>query len=102
MVAAHRGTRHVEQHDPGSSGDGHEEVAAGVRVTDVHLVMAFDLPATDTTVEFIDQGTTTKLVSRSKYATAEALKTVTDMGMLQGVAETWDWLEERIQAVTSR
>lgn len=61
-----------------------------------------DLPATDSTVEFIDQGATTKLVSRSKYATAEALKTVTDMGMLQGIAETWDRLEERIQAVASR
>ena len=61
-----------------------------------------ELPATDSTLEFVDQGASTKLVSRSTYATAEALKTVTDMGMLQGVAETWDRLAERIQAVASR
>ncbi|MBB3108812.1 uncharacterized protein YndB with AHSA1/START domain [Paenibacillus phyllosphaerae] len=54
------------------------------------------LPATLATMEFIDLGGKTKLVSRSEYATAEALKTVMDMGMLQGITETWDRLEERL------
>jgi hypothetical protein len=31
--------------------------------------------------------------------TAEALKTVMDMGMLQGITETWDRLEEHLNEV---
>lgn len=57
------------------------------------------LPATDATVEFIEHDGKTKIVSRSTYATAEALKTVMDMGMLQGITETWDRLEERLGEV---
>lgn len=55
------------------------------------------LPATFVTMDFIDQGGKTKLVSRSEYVSAEALKTVMDMGMLQGITETWDRLEERLK-----
>jgi uncharacterized protein YndB with AHSA1/START domain len=54
------------------------------------------MPATLIKVEFHDVGGKTKLISRSEYATAEGLKTVMDMGMLQGITETWDRLEERI------
>ena len=44
-------------------------------------------------------GGKTKLVSRSEYVSAEALKTVMGMGMLQGITETWDRLEERLNEV---
>ena len=54
------------------------------------------LPASDTVMELIDLGGKTKLVTRTEYAAPEALKTVLDMGMLQGISETWDRLEERI------
>lgn len=54
------------------------------------------LPASDTVLEFVDLGGKTKLVSWTEYAAADALKTVLDMGMLQGITETWDRLEERI------
>lgn len=54
------------------------------------------MPATEGTLEFIDLGGKTRLVSRSEYISAEALKTVMDMGMLQGITETWDRLEERL------
>ena len=57
------------------------------------------LPPTEATVEFIDLGGQTRVLSRSGYETAEALKTVMDMGMLQGITETWDRLEERISEV---
>lgn len=57
------------------------------------------MPATDGTLEFIDLGGKTKVVNRSVYASAEALKTVMDMGMLQGITETMDRLEERLNAV---
>lgn len=58
-----------------------------------------DMPATEATLEFIDLGGRTKLVSRSEYVSAEALKSVMDMGMLQGITETWDRLEERLNEV---
>ncbi|GJM72809.1 ATPase [Paenibacillus macerans] len=58
-----------------------------------------ELPATVVAMEFIDLGGKTKLVSRSEYVSAEALKTVMDMGMLQGITETWDRLEERLNEV---
>lgn len=57
------------------------------------------LPGTDGTLEFIDLGGKTKIVNRSVYATAEGLKTVMDMGMMQGITETWDRLEERLADV---
>lgn len=58
-----------------------------------------DMPSTEATNEFIDLGGKTKLVSRAVYASAEALKAVMDMGMLQGVTETWDRLEEHLNEV---
>ncbi|MFC4596749.1 SRPBCC domain-containing protein [Cohnella hongkongensis] len=54
------------------------------------------MPATEVTMEFIDLGGKTKLVCFNEYVTAEALKSVIDMGMLQGITETWDRLEERL------
>ncbi|MNX89148.1 hypothetical protein D3C86_1211530 [compost metagenome] len=57
------------------------------------------MPSTEVTLEFIDLGGKTKLVSRGEYVSAEALKTVMAMGMLQGITETWDRLEERLNAV---
>lgn len=48
---------------------------------------------------FIDLGGETKLVSRSEYASAEALKAVMAMGMLQGITETWDRLEEHLDEI---
>lgn len=56
-----------------------------------------DMPATEVTLEFIEMDGKTKLVNRSVYSSAEALKTVLDMGMEQGITETWDRLEEAMQ-----
>lgn len=55
------------------------------------------MPATEATLEFIDLGGKTKLINRAEYVSAEALKSVMDMGMLQGITETWDRLEERLK-----
>ncbi|WP_138755663.1 SRPBCC domain-containing protein [Paenibacillus sinopodophylli] len=59
-----------------------------------------DLPATHITMTFeAFEDNKTKLVSRSTYASAEALKTVLDMGMEQGISETWDRLGEHLQTL---
>ncbi|WNQ08858.1 SRPBCC domain-containing protein [Paenibacillus aurantius] len=57
------------------------------------------LPATEITLEFIEMDGKTKLVNRAQYVSAEALKTVMDMGMMQGITETWDRLEEHLNSV---
>ncbi len=66
--------------------------------SDAEATINKDLPATDVTTELIDLGDgKTKLVSRGVYATPEALKTVMDMGMLEGISQTWDRLEEHLR-----
>ena len=58
------------------------------------------MPATEVTNEYIDLGDgRTKLVSRAVYATPDALKQVLDMGLLEGVTQTWDRLEELLAEV---
>ncbi|MED0986320.1 SRPBCC domain-containing protein [Bacillus paramycoides] len=57
------------------------------------------MPSTEITLEFIDLGGKTKLINRAEYVSKEALKGVMDMGMLQGITETWDRLNERLQSL---
>lgn len=57
------------------------------------------MPSTRVTMEFVELDGRTRIVSRSAYASAEALDTVMKMGMLQGITETWDRLEERLGEV---
>ncbi|MEW9669995.1 SRPBCC domain-containing protein [Ammoniphilus sp. 3BR4] len=57
------------------------------------------MPSTLITVTFADDEGRTKLVNRAQFESAEALKTVLDMGMLQGVTETWDRLAEHLQSL---
>jgi uncharacterized protein YndB with AHSA1/START domain len=57
------------------------------------------MPSTLITMTFVEHEGKTKLVSRAQYASAEALKTVLDMGMEQGITETWDRLAEHLQSI---
>lgn len=56
-----------------------------------------ELPATLVKMEFVEMDGKTKIISKSEYQTPEGLKTVMDMGVLQGITETWDRLAERLQ-----
>lgn len=60
------------------------------------------MPATKGTLHFVALEGRTKLVNRSEYVSEEALQTVLDMGMLQGITQTWDRLEERLREVAQR
>jgi len=57
------------------------------------------MPSTNITLEFIDIDGKTKLINRAEYVSAESLKTVMDMGMLQGITETWDRLNELLESM---
>lgn len=58
-----------------------------------------DMPETLITLTFIEHEGKTKLINRAQYASNEALKTVLDMGMEQGITETWDRLAEHLQSL---
>ncbi|WP_379137427.1 SRPBCC domain-containing protein [Paenibacillus sp. sgz500958] len=53
-----------------------------------------ELPSSGITMIFEEHGGVTKLISKSSYESPEALQTVLDMGMEQGISETWDRLDE--------
>lgn len=57
------------------------------------------MPSSEITMMFLEHEGKTKLVSRAQYPSAEALKTVLDMGMEQGITETWDRLDEYLQSM---
>lgn len=58
-----------------------------------------ELPASEITMIFEEYEGKTRLISHSKFASADALKTVIDMGMEQGITETWDRLAEHLQSI---
>ncbi|MDF2960386.1 MAG: ATPase [Paenibacillus sp.] len=57
------------------------------------------MPSSQVTMTLVEHEGKTKLVSRAQYASAEALKTVMEMGMEQGITETWDRLAEHLQSI---
>lgn len=57
------------------------------------------MPAPLITNTFLEHEGKTRLVSHAVYESAEALKSVIEMGMEQGITETWDRLEEHLQSV---
>lgn len=57
-------------------------------------------PASDIAMEFREEDGGTRVVSRSRFESEEALKTVLEMGMEQGIRETWDRLSEYLPSVT--
>ena len=57
------------------------------------------MPTPEITMEFIDLGEKTKLVSRSIFDSEESLKTVMDMGVLEGITQTWDRLNSLVESL---
>jgi uncharacterized protein YndB with AHSA1/START domain len=53
-----------------------------------------DLPSGWVTFEFVEVDGTTKMAGRTRYMHASDLQTVLDMGMIEGMSETLDRLEE--------
>ncbi|GIP17914.1 ATPase [Paenibacillus montaniterrae] len=57
-----------------------------------------DMPSTNVILQFVEFEGKTKLINQATYASAEALQQVLDMGMEQGITETWDRLEGHLQS----
>ncbi|UUZ81711.1 SRPBCC domain-containing protein [Paenibacillus sp. P26] len=76
-----------------------EKIAYVDYFSDAEGNVAEGMPSSDITMTFEEYEGKTKLVSRALYASEEALKTVMEMGMEQGITETWDRLEEHVQSL---
>lgn len=60
-----------------------------------------EIPGTLITVEFIEQSGRTKLISHTLFDTPETLQSTVEMGVIEGLTETWDRLEEHLAKVTT-
>lgn len=56
------------------------------------------MPETETVMHFHDEGGKTRVVSNTVFADEAALKQVIEMGMEQGLKETWDRLESYVSS----
>ncbi|ACO46427.1 SRPBCC domain-containing protein [Deinococcus deserti] len=56
------------------------------------------MPPTLSILTFEDVEGGTKVVNRAVYASEDGLRAVMDMGMLQGITETWDRLAEHLES----
>lgn len=57
------------------------------------------MPSPEVTMEFIDLGSQTKLVSRTEFYSADSLQAVLDMGLLEGIKQTWDSLDALVESL---
>ncbi|WP_240041271.1 SRPBCC domain-containing protein [Paenibacillus ginsengarvi] len=81
----------------------YEEIVQGEKIVYVDFFSdaegneASGMPSTRVTLEFHElEGGKTKLLNRGQYDSAESLQKVIDMGMMQGITETWDRLAELV------
>ncbi|MDX2160414.1 MAG: SRPBCC domain-containing protein [bacterium] len=61
--------------------------------SDANRTINTELPESASTLHFYAEGDKTRVVSSTVYATEDALKQVLDMGMEEGVQQTWDQLD---------
>jgi len=61
--------------------------------------LSTEMPVCEVTLTFVEQDGKTLITSTAKYPTEEALQKVVDMGMEQGITETWDRLAEHLEAL---
>jgi uncharacterized protein YndB with AHSA1/START domain len=57
------------------------------------------MPESLVTLTFIEHEGKTKLINHAQYASAEELKTVMDMGHVEGMAQTWDRLADHLEEI---
>lgn len=56
-----------------------------------------DMPVMTNEVDFVDEGGRTRLVNTTRFGRPEDLRKVVEMGMEEGLAQTWDRLEDELR-----
>ncbi|HEY0753955.1 MAG TPA: SRPBCC domain-containing protein [Ktedonobacteraceae bacterium] len=64
---------------------------------DEHANPIEGIPEHQSTVTFTEEAGQTRVAAHTQFASAAALKIAIEMGMLQGMQITWDYLAEHIQ-----
>ncbi|RDU37921.1 SRPBCC domain-containing protein [Neobacillus piezotolerans] len=70
--------------------------------TDTEYNVLPEMPEMVITMEFIEEEGKTKIISRSKFSTAEAVKKVVDMGAVQGVSSQYERLDDYLSELQSK
>ncbi|MCP3026474.1 SRPBCC domain-containing protein [Halobacillus sp. A5] len=61
--------------------------------------IAESMPESLVTLQFIDMGKETKLITRSQFETLENLETVMEMGVLEGVSSQFECLDDYLNQI---
>ena len=78
----------------------YSEIVEGERIvytdafSNAEGAVAEGMPQMQVTIEFADEGGRTRVTSTTEFASAEELKQVLDMGVVEGATQTWDRLEQ--------
>ena len=64
---------------------------------DENAVVQDGMPVSTTAMRFMEEGDKTRVVSVTTFESEEALKAVMDMGMIEGITQTWDRLGELLR-----
>jgi uncharacterized protein YndB with AHSA1/START domain len=69
---------------------------------DEHANPTLGMPEHLTTVIFTEEAGQTRVTARVQFTSAAALSAAVDMGMLQGMSMTWDYLIEYVQELQAK
>jgi uncharacterized protein YndB with AHSA1/START domain len=69
---------------------------------DEHANSIEGIPEHLTTVIFTEEDGKTRVTARVQFSSAAALKVAIDMGMLQGMSMTWDYLIGYVQELQAK
>lgn len=69
---------------------------------DEHANPIEGIPEHLTTVTFTEEAGKTRVTTRVQFTSAEALKAAVEMGMLQGMSMTWDYLVGYVQELQTK
>ncbi|PLR91675.1 ATPase [Bacillus sp. T33-2] len=81
----------------------YKEIVAPERIvyvdyfTDAEGNVAEGMPEAVITLTFTEHKGKAKMISRSRYETNDAVKSIIDMGAVQGMSETWDRLDHLLK-----
>ena len=71
-----------------------ERIVYSDSFSDAEGKVAENMPTMIISVDFISEGAKTRVRSLAQFASAQELQSVLDMGVVEGLTETWDRLEE--------
>jgi uncharacterized protein YndB with AHSA1/START domain len=79
-----------------------EKLVYTTTFADEHANPIEGMPEHLTTVNFTEEAGTTRVTARVQFTSAEALKVAIDLGMLQGMSMTWDYMVAYVQELQAK